>query len=232
MSPGHDFGKAPIMIHRATLLLSQPVTHDVRQFLFAKPAGFTFVPGQAVMMSIDRPGMEDEQRPFSPTSLTEDELLQFTIKRYPEHAGVTDKLHQLRPGDHVLLTEPTGDIAYKGPGLFIAGGAGITPFLAILRRLHQDGRLDGNSLLFSNKRHGDIIAEHELASYLGGNVTFALTREEAPGYLHRRIDTALLAELVHKLDQEFYVCGPLKFVRDVTKAIQELGAEVSQLVFD
>ncbi|MDD4889277.1 MAG: FAD-binding oxidoreductase [Phycisphaerae bacterium] len=220
------------MIYRSRLLLSQPVTHDVRQFLFEKPAGFAFRPGQAVMMSLDRPGLEDEQRPFSPTSLNEDDVLQFTIKRYPERHGITDKLHELRPGDFVLFTEPSGDIVYRGPGLFIAGGAGITPFLSILRQLHHDGQLDGNSLVYSNKRHEDIIAEHELESYLPGRCLFTLTREDRLDYPRRRIDQAFLAEQVTRFDQEFYICGPLRFVHDVSKAIQAIGVQASHLVLD
>jgi predicted ferric reductase len=34
-----------------------------------------------------------------------------------------------------------GAIEYKGEGVFIAGGAGVTPFIAILRQLQADDKL-------------------------------------------------------------------------------------------
>ena len=115
------------MEYNVTILMTGFVTHDVKRFIISKPDNFSFRPGQGVELSIKQPGLEDSKRPFTPTSLTDARVLEFTIKGYPEHDGVTKRLHQLHPGDELLMSEPFGTIAYKGPGTFIAGGAGITP---------------------------------------------------------------------------------------------------------
>jgi predicted ferric reductase len=52
--------------------------------------------------------------------------LEFTNKIYDSHNGVT-KIRKLKHGDVIIRV--WGAIEYKGEGLFIAGGAGVTPFL-------------------------------------------------------------------------------------------------------
>jgi len=130
------------MVHRTTILMTQFVTHDVKRFIVKKPETFNFTPGQGVELVVEEDKWrEEEGRPFTPTCLVEDEVLEFNIKRYPDHKGVTDKLHTLKPGDSLLMSAPFGTISYKGPGVFIAGGAGVTPFLAIFRQLAVEGSI-------------------------------------------------------------------------------------------
>jgi predicted ferric reductase len=41
----------------------------------------------------------------------------------------------------LIIRDVWGAIEYKGEGVFIAGGAGVTPFIAILRQLQADDKL-------------------------------------------------------------------------------------------
>ena len=132
-----------------TLLMSEFVTHDVKRFVVSKPPGFTFQPGQGVELAINQPEWKNEGRPFTPTSFVDDQVLEFTIKSYPAHQGVTHKLHSLSPGAELLISEPFGTISYQGPGVFLAGGAGITPFIAILRERARAADIDHNFLISS-----------------------------------------------------------------------------------
>jgi len=133
------------------------VTHDVKCFRLEKPAGYEYLPGHATDLSINKPGLEAETRPFTFTALISEPYLEFTIKRYPDHHGITDRLHQLKAGDELIIRDSWGAIEYKGPGYFIAGGAGVTPFIAILRSLYRKNETTGNTLFFSNKTAEDII---------------------------------------------------------------------------
>ena len=220
------------MNHTVKLLMSQFVTHDVKHFIVSKPAGFSVVPGQGVELAIDRPGLREQGRPFTPTGLAEDGVLEFTIKAYPAHAGVTQALHQLAPGAELLMSEPFGTICYQGPGVFIAGGAGITPFLAILRDLARKGEADGQTLIFSNKTPRDVICEKELRHVLGERCLLTCTGATAPGYEHRRVDRAFLEEKITDFTQRFYVCGPPPFLEAVNGALADLGARAESLVFE
>jgi cytochrome-b5 reductase len=216
----------------ATLLMSEFVTHDVKRFILEKPADFKFAPGQGALVAINQPGLREDGHPFTPTSLADDKVLEFTIKGYPEHHGLTEKLHALQPGAELVLGDVFGTIQYQGPGVFIAGGAGITPFIAIFRQLAREGKLAGHSLIFSNKTRDDVILEREFRHYLGDRCLFTLTRESAPGYEKRRIDAKFLKEKIHDFGQAFYVCGPPSFVEGITQLLQTFGAKADSVVFE
>ncbi|OGU23296.1 MAG: flavodoxin reductase [Hydrogenophilales bacterium RIFOXYD1_FULL_62_11] len=221
------------MNYTVNLLMSQFVTHDVKRFIVSKPSGYSVMPGQGVELAINRPGLSEQGRPFTPTGLAADRVLEFTIKGYANHAdGVTRLLHQLEPGAELLMSEPFGTISYQGPGVFIAGGAGVTPFLAILRDLARRGELGGQTLIFSNKTPRDVICEQELRHLLGERCLLLCTAADAPGYAHRRIDRAYLEEKISDFDQRFYVCGPPPFMEAVNAALTGLGTRVESLVFE
>ncbi len=213
------------------ILMTEFVTHDVKRFIVERPKGYDFLPGQATEVSVNLPGYADQKRPFTFTSLAEDLVLEFTIKGYPR-GGVTQKLHELGPGDELILRDVWGTIDFKGPGVFIAAGAGITPFIAILRRLRSDEGLANNILIVSNKTAKDVILEMELREMLGRNLILTLTREPVPGYLHRRIDRVFLQEYVNDFSRNFYVCGPEQFNADMIGALGELGAAPDNIVFE
>jgi ferredoxin-NADP reductase len=220
------------MEYNVTIIETRAVAANVKSFRLEKPVGYRFIPGQATDVSINQPKWREERRPFTFTSLNEDPYLEFTIKRYPDHHGVTDALHQLNSGDQLIVRDVWGAISYKGPGYFIAGGAGITPFLAILRRLHKDGQLQDNQLFFSNKTAADVIVEEELLSMLGPNAHLILTREEKKGYMKGPIDEAFLRRHITDFKRHFYICGPDPMVAALSGIVSELGATPDSVVFE
>lgn len=220
------------MDYSATLLMTGFVTHDVKRYVVEWPEGLSYEPGQGVELAVDAPDWREEGRPFTPTSIRDDRVLEFTIKSYYDHDGVTKQLCGLEPGVRLLLSEAFGTIRYKGSGVFIAAGAGVTPFLAILRDLAARDELGQSRLLFSNKTPADVICERELRHYFGERAWFTCTQESAPGYADRRIDKALLQERISDFGQNFYVCGPPGFVEAVNQALTELGAAPDAVVFE
>lgn len=208
------------------------ITHDVKSLRVEKPEGYRFEPGQATEVSINLPEWKDEKRPFTFTSLNEWPYLEFTIKGYHDHDGVTDKLHQLKVGDELILRDVWGAIQYKTDGYFIAGGAGITPFIAILRHLHKDRKLRTNQLFFANKTESDIIYHDELDAMLGKNAQYILSAEQNTKYDHGRIDKAYLTKHVKDFTKPFYVCGPDEMVNQLVATLKELGADADSVVFE
>ena len=221
------------MEHRITILMTEFVTHDVKRFIVKKPETFSFTAGQGVELVIDEDKWrEEEGRPFTPTSLASDKVLEVTIKRYPDHKGVTDRLHSLKPGSSLLMSDPFGTISYKGAGVFIGAGAGITPFLAIFRQLAADNAIARQTLIFSNKTPTDVICEKELRFYFGRGGHFICTRESGPGYESERISRDYLGKILSNTSQYAYVCGPDQFVEDVTAMVKELGFGAEAVVFE
>ncbi len=222
------------MSYKVTIRDIQQVTHDVKQFKVDKPDGFEFIPGQATEVSIDEPDWREEKRPFTFTSLNGEPDLEFVIKIYDDHNGVTQKLDTLNIGNQLIIGDPWGTIQYKGPGVFLAGGAGVTPFIAILRRLAREEKIEGNQLIFSNKTGKDIILKDEFEAMLGEDFINVITDEPTDEhiYLDGFIDKSFLEEQIDDFDQPFYVCGPMPFNEAMIEYLKELGAEPDALVFE
>jgi ferredoxin-NADP reductase len=209
----------------------EQVTHDTLLFRLEKPEGMTYEPGQAVLLSLDRDEWREQRRPFTFTSLDEDPELELIIKTYTDHHGMTEQLLSAEPGDKFLLGPVIGAMRYKGPGWFIAGGSGITPFIAMFRDLYRRNELEGNRLIFSNRTERDIILRDELESMLGDGCVFTVTDAAAEGLENRMVDRSFVEEYVDDFSQSFYVCGPPPMTRAVTQILKDLGASPDELVF-
>ena len=79
------------------------ITPDVLQIVTEKPQKYNFTPGQATNVSINKNAWKDEKRPFTFTSLPDSDFLEFTIKTYPSHKGVTNELLKLKKDDELIL---------------------------------------------------------------------------------------------------------------------------------
>ncbi len=217
------------MTYTLTLQDIAPVTHDTWRLVFDKPADFDFEAGQATHFALDREGWRDEDRPFTMTSQPEDDVLEFVIKSYPDHDGVTEQIAKMTPGDRVLAEPPAGAITDQGTGVFIAGGAGITPFIPILRKRARAGTLDGAHLIFSNKAERDIILRDEWEGMEGLRTTFTVTEQDDSDLPKTFVDKAFLQEVVTDAHQPFYICGPGEMVDKVRDALKEMGVAAGDI---
>jgi len=218
------------MSHAVKIKSIEHLTHDVLRIVAEKPSGLTYLPGQAVDVSINQPGWENELRPFTFTSLPEDPHIEFTIKTYPMHEGVTNQLLSLRVGNEIIIGAVFGDINYKGEGIFIAGGAGITPFIAIFKQLEKKGEIGNNKLIFANKSRADIILEARFKSLLGNRFINVLSDEKPEGYEHGFVTAELIKKQVDQKTQYFYLCGPEPMMAAVVKQLSSLGIEGNRII--
>ena len=214
------------------VLESQFINYDVKRFEVEKPKGYDFIPGQDVNISINEPDWKTKKRPFTFTNQKDSKNLEFIIKIYKDHNGVTNKLSEVNAGDELILHDVFGAIHYEKPGVFIAAGTGITPFLAIFRDLYKKNKLRGNKLIFVNKTSLDIIAGQELQRMFKDDFRPIFTREGVVGFRGRRIDRKFLIENIVDFSQCFYVCGPAKFVEEIVENLKALGADSKSLIFD
>lgn len=206
------------------------VTHDVLRIITDRPKEYLFTPGQATEISINKTDWKYEKRPFTFTCLPDSEHLEFTIKTYPERKGVTNQLLQLKKGDELLLHDVFGAISYQGEGVFIAGGAGVTPFISIFRWLNSTNAIGNNKLLFANKTHKDIILKQEFELMLGHNFVNILSDEKLPGYENGYINQALIAKHAEGLNKKFYVCGPPPMMDAIEKHLAALHVDKDSIV--
>ncbi len=210
------------MEHIVKIRSVSKVTHNVIQIITEKPVSYTFKPGQATEISINNAVWKKEKRPFTFTCLPDNNYLEFIIKTYPNHQGVTNQLRHLVKDDELILHDVFGDITYKGEGVFIAGGAGITPFISIFRDLQSKNKAGNNKLIFANKTKADIILKEEFESLLGKNFINVLSDEYVDGYAHGYISKDILKANSSGPNKNFYVCGPPPMMDAIEKILANL----------
>jgi propane monooxygenase reductase subunit len=222
------------MDHSVKILDIEPVTHNVRRYRLEKPAGYSFQPGQATDVSLDEDGWRDKKHPFTFTALTDDQNLEFTIKSYFNTGGdgVTEHLYGYTPGRSLIVRDVWGTITYRGPGVFIAGGAGVTPFIAILRDLHHNRKLEGHTLIASNRTEADIILREEFEGFRGLETLWTVTDDPQSALLHERIDAKFLKTHVKDFATNFYLCGPDDMVKQLRGTLKALGANVENVTWE
>lgn len=208
------------------------INYNVLGIVTEKPDGYDFEPGQATEVSINQEKWKNEKRPFTFTNLPMRDDLEFTIKVYPAHNGVTEKLSKLEAGDELILRDVFGAIQYKGKGTFLAGGAGVTPFIAILKSLEYQDEMNDNSLIFANKEEKDIFLQDKFGTMLGRRFLNILSEEKTEDYPHGHMDKEFLKSTISDFSQYFYVCGPPEMVDNVVESLKELGAEDDKIVIE
>lgn len=216
--------------HNVKILSIGHITHDVLKIVTEKPLNYNFTPGQATEVSINKKGWKNEKRPFTFTCLPDNTFVEFSIKTYPSHKGVTNELLKLKENDELILHDVFGAIAYKSEGLFIAGGAGVTPFICILRDLHSKNEIGDNKLIFANKTQSDIILAGEFKKLLGKNFINILSDEKVDGYAYGQITEDLLKDYIKDRQKNIYVCGPPPMMEAIETFLSNLHVDNKVIV--
>ena len=205
---------------------------DVKRFVGERPLDYKFIPGQGTEVAINKANWDTQFRAFTFTNLESDTHLEFIVKIYKDHNGVTNELGKVNAGGELIIQEAFGAITYQGPGVFLAGGSGITPFLSIFRKLHKEKTIAGNRLIYSNRTEEDVILVDELNIMLGEQLIYFFSHENTIGFTHHQIDRNYLIEAIRSFDQYFYVCGPEPFVKAISKILVDLGVQANALVVE
>lgn len=213
--------------HRAKMLELSWVYKDVIRLRLERPFNFRNKIGQAVALSIDKPGYDLDVAPFTLTNFYDSNFLEFIIKIRQNKDGITYGLSQLKPGDTLLVSHPWDTYTYLGEGIFIAAGTGIIPFIAIFRYLQKHGgdekTLRRNLLFYSCRTKEDVLFENELLTLLGNNYIKILSRQDYRTIHSGRIDRQLLTNYIGSHEKPFYVCGPSSFELAMKSALTNMG---------
>jgi ferredoxin-NADP reductase len=215
--------------HYVKIKLIEKVSHDVLRIRTEKPKNFKFIPGQYAELSINKDDWYNEKRPFCFTGTPEDDYLEFTVKIYASHRGVSNELLKLKKEDELILHEVAGTINYKGEGIFIAGGTGITPFISIFRSLKKS-KIGKNKLIFGNKTKADILFSDELDKLFGKNLVHILSEEKTKEYAHGFISKEFLAKQIDDTQKYFYLCGPPGMMDAVEEHLMNLHVRSELIV--
>lgn len=217
------------MTHMVKLLKKEKITHDVMGLTLERPYDYAFSPGQYLEVTLDRPGAPREQAALPFTGLNSEPELHVALKSQLGKQDISAHIKRLEEGAMVQISDPQDEVVYHGPGVFIAGGTGIRPLMAIFRQLEKDGKLAGNLLLYANKRGEDICFEGELHRMFGTKVISILALEDQPRNAAGEIEAGFIRKHVKDLHRPFQACGPEPFVNSVASVLREVGVEQSRI---
>ncbi|MBI3036342.1 FAD-dependent oxidoreductase [Candidatus Woesearchaeota archaeon] len=204
-------------------------------------SGFSFVPGQFVMVSL--PGLADANgrkiaKAYSiASSPSQSGILELCIVSYPAGA-LSPKVFQKNIGDEVVVTGPYGVFQLKQPvhpgTVFMAGGTGLAPLISMLRSLYAEGYKEKLWLFYSASEPKLFLFREEILGYAkhnnlqlvvstsNGNSEWVWEKgrvtETFPKHLQQ-----LQQDGVPNEERQFYICGPPLMVTDTVKMLLELG---------
>lgn len=203
-------------------------TEDVFELALER-RGYPFEPGECAVLY----NGGGDSRPYSLCSAPDDPLLRFLIRRIPGGA-VSPWLAERQPGDGVRISTPFGQFhpgqggAPDDPGVFVATGVGISPFLSALRaREAAGGGSAGRAVCLYGVRHAREAVHLEFLRRTT-DLRLAVSREAVAGAHHGRV-TDLLPQVPFHAGTHFYLCGLDEMVDEVAFWLAGRGVDPRQI---
>ncbi|MEE3066939.1 MAG: iron-sulfur cluster-binding domain-containing protein [Actinomycetota bacterium] len=190
--------------------------------------------GQYVNVAIEIDGRR-HIRCYSPANAEGSATLELTVGRHDGGLVSNYLYEQARRGMVVGLTGVGGDFVLPSPGssesprriLFVSGGSGITPVMAMLRTLVAEGQLQNQrgeiAFVHYARTPAEACYRDELAAMPGVRVLHGYTRSGA-GDLTGRFGPQHLAAAMPSPDAVF-VCGPTALVDAVREHCDNVYTE-------
>jgi cytochrome-b5 reductase len=248
------------------LISKESLSHDVRKFRFTTAPGLTLglEAGRHIILSTTKDG-KTLARNYSPVTPESTEgyfelcvKVYFPNEKFPQGGQMSQLLESLSLGDFVDVKGPVGKCYYSAPSqltllrgdevqtrqapsiAMIAGGTGITPFLAIIRKIFANPADHTKvSLLFANQTEDDIFLRKELEMLAEKHSNFKLwyTLDRPPknwSYSQGFITDEMIRG--HLWDGAasppvFLICGPLPMVKFACLPnLEKLGVKESDII--
>jgi stearoyl-CoA 9-desaturase NADPH oxidoreductase len=181
--------------------------------------------GQFVGLSVEIDGVR-ETRPYSPAGSQHAAGLELTISTHPEGKVSRHLRDHARPGMIVGLTQADGDFGLPDPRpervLLISGGSGITPVMAMLRTLCDEGFVGEIGFLNYARSRERALYGAELDQlgerHQGVRVVRGFTRGRRPELDGRFRREHLRAVISDHRGAATFVCGPPTLI-DAVRAV-------------
>ena len=220
----------------------RPETDRVVTLALEVPGWDGHLPGQHVDVRLTAEDGYQAERAYSIASAPDGSRVELAVERLEDGEVSPYLAGELRKGDQLELRGPVGGYFVwepdrGGPLLLVAGGSGVVPLMAMLRRRAAAGSEVPARLLYSSRTLEDVIFREELerleAAGDGLTVTHALTRAQPAGWAGyaRRIDAVMLEEVGWRPGERplAYVCGPTRLVEAVAGHLVALGHDPSRV---
>lgn len=202
-----------------------------------KDAGqLSYLPGQYVNVSV--PGTS-QTRSYSFSSMPREGVVEFLVRNIPNGLMSSYLAGSARPGDALTLTGPIGSFYLRDvtrPLLFLAGGTGLAPFLAMLESLRHKETWQPIHMIYGVTNDADLVELDKLAAFAAAIPGFTYvtvvadpaSTHERKGYVTHHLPDAAL----HGGNLDLYLCGPPPMVDAVRGTLAERGVKPANFHFE
>ncbi|MGH9864626.1 MAG: FAD-dependent oxidoreductase [Candidatus Acidiferrales bacterium] len=213
------------------------IANGTMAFLMEKPAGFDFKPGQAMEVKLENPPETDAEgnsRAFSIASAPHEKDVMFATRM--RDTAMKNSLKKIPLGTELQVDGPWGDLKLHTratrPGVFLAGGIGITPFRSIVLDAAKNKLPHKLWLFYSNRRPEDAAFLEELGRAEKENSNFKMIAtmtemEKSSRPWHGKtgfVDKAMLSDAIGDLSAPiYYIAGPGAMLNAMKKMLLEAG---------
>lgn len=224
-------------IHDVRLVRREVVAEGTMAFYFSKPSGFQHRAGQSLLMTLVKPPETDSEgdtRTFTIASSPRDtELMIATRMRDTAFKRV---LKTAPMGTAVTIDGPNGEMVLhddpERPAVFLAGGIGVTPFLAMARHAANERLPHRLYFFYSNRRPEDaaFLPELQKLEQLNPHYRLFATMTEPEksaqswsgetGFIRREMLERHLADTRSPI---YYFAGPPSMTLAMQQLLQGMG---------
>lgn len=231
-------------IYKLKLLDRQEVAKGTSVFVFEKPDGFTFKPGQYGGFTLVNPPETDKggiTRRFSLISIPEDNHLSIAtrLQNSSQHSAYKRVLYELAVGSEIKFAGPTGTFTLHDdpsvPAVLIAGGIGIAPFYSMIKytTLHRSPL--PIYLFYGNQSPNDAAFLSELMKIQETNPQFTLVPTMAEPNNSWKGETGFITDkMIKKYIPDlflpiYYICGSPVMVTTLQETLAEMGIDEDRI---
>jgi propane monooxygenase reductase subunit len=219
------------------------VTHDMRHLVvrLLEPEEIKFFPGQYLDFTV--PG-HHATRSFSMANTpNRNGVFEFVIKVYPGGLFSGHLADELQVGDRLEVEGPFGAFRLRESSaadlLFVGGGAGLAPLLALLRSMAERGIDRKTTFYYGARTRRDLCFADELAKLaeqLPG-LTYVPALSEPSADDGWEGETGLITDVVARRETalggvDAYVCGPPPMVEAAIGTLTRLGRTEDHIFYD
>jgi ferredoxin-NADP reductase len=229
--------------YKVKLIKKEEVAEGTMAFYLEKPAGFQFKPGQFANLTLLNPPETDAEGNVRTLSIAsapfETDLMFATRMRDTAFKRV---LKAMPLGAEITLGGPFGSFTLHSdssrPGIFVAGGIGITPFRSMILHASKNQLPHRLQLFYSNRRPEDAAFLKELEAiekentrykFIGTMTQMEKSKQKWEGR-SGFIDRPMLSESLNDLKGSiYYVAGPPPLVTAVSETLAALGINADDI---
>ena len=208
-----------------------PETDDAATLVIRPGWGWSFrhQAGQYIGIGVEIDGrFHWRSYSLSSTPTHEGRLITITVRAMPEGFMSDHLVRGLEPGTIVRLAAPAGDFVLPNPPpermLFLVGGSGITPVMAMLRTLDRRQTIPDGFMIYSSPNQDRMIFRDEVRAIAERNENLRLYERHTDDEGMFSLDE--LDEVCPDWrDRQTWACGPSPMLDAAEEFWQEAGLE-------